>query len=556
VQYNYFADGSLKSVTTNNGATLIAEYSSSPTQARVDYGNGTYAVCEFGSDSLYTLNSISHYREDSPDVLLMTIDYADRDKTGNPETISDTIGDWTYTYDSSGRLASAVPPTGPIPEQPFGGDFDYDWVGNRLSPPVEPNQMVLNKVDQLLEWKGRYVYSYYYDGSLKDVKTPDGVLVASYTYHPDGSLDTIIYPGGTITNTWDTIGNRVGITVNEAAYSFIYDPTADIPAVLEENRPGGVVVRYYRTPDGALIARKKGVEWRYYHYDELGSTRLLTDSSGNVIDQYCYDAWGNVTSHIGSTTDNPYQYVGALGYYTHWQCPDAKLLQLGFRFYNPEIGRFTQIDPIGDELSWYTYCGGNPLAYVDPWGLSRRKNNSNRRGQDFESDIFGRQILSHWLYGGGKTLTFDNDPAWSTYMKNNKMMGKTVGNYLKQQATGMKNGEVKAFKHRIHMEMENGEAMTGYNYLHGTNKNVGDFLISGYISKHKDGKVAFVMTYQWNDKIDPNFQYSSDRQKSRLARLIPFAHPKNYNIHISWTDRSVMNSKGQYIDGWLSPCGE
>jgi RHS repeat-associated protein len=166
------------------------------------------------------------------------------------------------------------------------------------------------------------------------------------------------------------MGNRVGITVNGATCSFIYDPTAGVPAVLEENRPGGVVVRYYRTPDGALIARRNGSDWRYYHYDELGSTRLLTDGSGNVTDTYSYDPWGNTISHVGSTTDNPYQYVGALGYYTHWQSPDVKLLQLGFRFYDPEIGRFTQLDPIKDGLNWYEYNDSNPPAWTDPWGLT------------------------------------------------------------------------------------------------------------------------------------------------------------------------------------------
>jgi RHS repeat-associated protein len=128
-------------------------------------------------------------------------------------------------------------------------------------------------------------------------------------------------------------------------------------------------LQYFRTPDGALIARRNGSDWRYYHYDELGSTRLLTDSSGNVTDTYSYDPWGNITSHIGSTNDNPYLYIGALGYYTHYQDSEFGLLHLGFRFYDPKIGRFTQQDPIGDGLNWYEYVEGNPLAWADPYGL-------------------------------------------------------------------------------------------------------------------------------------------------------------------------------------------
>jgi RHS repeat-associated protein len=96
-----------------------------------------------------------------------------------------------------------------------------------------------------------------------------------------------------------------------------------------------------------------------------------------VTDSYAYDAYGSVISHVGPTQDNPYQYVGALGYYTHYQAPDFKLLQLGFRFYDPETGRFTQADPVGDGINWYAYCGGNPMGFTDPWGLDWLDNTSN-----------------------------------------------------------------------------------------------------------------------------------------------------------------------------------
>ncbi len=47
------------------------------------------------------------------------------------------------------------------------------------------------------------------------------------------------------------------------------------------------------------------------------------------------------------------------------------LVQLGARYYWPELGRFIQQDPIRDGINWYTYAENNPLTYIDPSGLCR-----------------------------------------------------------------------------------------------------------------------------------------------------------------------------------------
>jgi len=44
------------------------------------------------------------------------------------------------------------------------------------------------------------------------------------------------------------------------------------------------------------------------------------------------------------------------------------MLQLGARYYWPEIGRFISQDPIGEEMNPYAYAYSNPLVYADPSG--------------------------------------------------------------------------------------------------------------------------------------------------------------------------------------------
>ena len=41
------------------------------------------------------------------------------------------------------------------------------------------------------------------------------------------------------------------------------------------------------------------------------------------------------------------------------------------RWYDCELGRFTTQDPARDGVSWWIYCGGNPIAFVDFSGLEQ-----------------------------------------------------------------------------------------------------------------------------------------------------------------------------------------
>ena len=101
---------------------------------------------------------------------------------------------------------------------------------------------------------------------------------------------------------------------------------------------------------------------------------MLTQGLSTITDRYDYDAWGNEYPIMVSTLDNPYRYVGQLGYYTHWMDSSlTDLLHLGVRFYEPGVGRFSQVDPAGEGWNWYEYVRNAPLSSTDPRGLKNRK---------------------------------------------------------------------------------------------------------------------------------------------------------------------------------------
>ena len=326
--------------------------------------------------------------------VLATIGYSSRDNAGNPLSMTDWTGSWAYGYDANSRLTTATPPQ-PIPDQPAGGPYGYDWVGNRLNPPTGTNHMVYNAADQLIAWPGMHQYTYYGDGSLQEERSADGSQkMKSYTYTADGLLDEAEFDFTTPTvrryleNTWDADRNRVkyesgvkadSILTPQYRHTFVYYAAALIPAVLKEDG-----IYYVREPSGALLARVDGSSLSYYHFDDLGSTRMLTGASGSVTDKYDYDAYGAVIAHekLAGSVDQPYQYVGQLGYYTCWQEPDLGLLQTGVRFLSLVSNAYTQHDKLWTEVaSAYVYASGSPVSVVDPWGLSPcpKSNPCNRK---------------------------------------------------------------------------------------------------------------------------------------------------------------------------------
>jgi len=108
----------------------------------------------------------------------------------------------------------------------------------------------------------------------------------------------------------------------------------------------------------------------YYSHDGLGSIIAIYDASGNYVNVYMYDEFGNFLQKTENIS-NSYYYTG--------QEFDAisGLYNLRNRYYNASLGRFTQLDPIVDllgiknmqELNGYAYVANNPMILVDPFGL-------------------------------------------------------------------------------------------------------------------------------------------------------------------------------------------
>jgi RHS repeat-associated protein len=105
----------------------------------------------------------------------------------------------------------------------------------------------------------------------------------------------------------------------------------------------------------------------FLHSDHLGSTSLTTDASGNPVARQLYDAWGNVRYVTGTLPTD-------IGYTGQRFDSYIKLVQMGARWYDPEIGRWLSPDTIvpdpvsPQQFNRFSFVTNNPLKYIDPTG--------------------------------------------------------------------------------------------------------------------------------------------------------------------------------------------
>ena len=219
-------------------------------------------------------------------------------------------------------------------------------------------------------------------------------------------------------------------------------------------------------------------------------------------------------------------------------------------------GATTRLAERADELRGPDERGGRRIRND---GGTRR----DERGIHFDNDWAGRAILERYLRGGGD-WTIDGDDDWSEYMMANEslrvaMAGRT-GTAAQEAliaylSTGQQQG---SFDTSFSQAIENGEGIVGYQYLHGTNADVGGFEHSGstVVTPLPDGtyQVTIDASYTWNDVIDPNPEYSTDRWKSTLAEVLTLGQADAYDIHITWGGPTtlVLDAAGNVIsiDGY------
>jgi RHS repeat-associated protein len=216
--------------------------------------------------------------------------------------------------------------------------YVYDDAGNLIQ---KGNQFsVTNDTISFTATEGPGVeyWEYGYDllNRLTEVRK-NNKTVAQYDYDPEGFRVMKSVPNGEITH-------------------YIFDGTEPI---FEKNLNSGKIKSYVYAL-GKHLARVDGAigdtaaKVYYYHNDQVGSIRKITDQQGNVVWDTQYEAFGSQFNQTGSLEE--------LHSFTGKELdPDTGLYYFNARWYDSELGRFVSEDPAADpnNPNLYTYCTNN-----------------------------------------------------------------------------------------------------------------------------------------------------------------------------------------------------
>ncbi len=363
-RFAYDVSGRLASVSDGNGVTYLQNTYDETTGRLKKQTNGNGTSVSYLYDKLGRVVSIEHC--DAEGKIVESLQYC-YDADGRCIRASSLLGEERYEYDNDGQLISVRYPDSPSEA------FTYDAVGNRTTANGATYTVNnLNQYTAISAGMGSSASAITYDKDGNMTSLTDAKGTTSYYYD---TLNRLV----AVTNTaagirwscrYDVFGNRVSVTDNGVTTERTY-LQGSLPSVAAEYVNGQlkerhIVVGAVRIAD--LTTDHSSLTTKYYHADLIGSTRLVTDGNGTIVDRRAYKAFGETRAGGSqSSATATAGYVGTLGVETD----PTGLLFMRNRYYSPTLGRFIQVDPIGlrgGDVNCYRYCSNETGVYVDPLG--------------------------------------------------------------------------------------------------------------------------------------------------------------------------------------------
>jgi RHS repeat-associated protein len=293
------------------------------------------------------------------------------------------VTDWlggvsTFIYDADNRLASMTRPNGVTTT------YSYD-ADNRLTGFSDGT---LASTTLIRDANGRITTA---NRTVPTAATAGGMTAATHSFDAAAQVSTAgfaydamgrltsngattytwdlasrLIGAGTATHTYDGMGYRLSRTTAAGTRNYVWNHALGLSSVAIEKQ-GAADLRYYvYTPGGALLYSidAAGNARHFYHFDEAGNTRFVSNDAGAVEASYAYSPFGVLLASTGAL-DNPFTWQGQMGV-----MDDGNgLYYIRARYYDAGSGRFLSRDAVRSthplKINPYQYALNNPIKYAD-----------------------------------------------------------------------------------------------------------------------------------------------------------------------------------------------
>ncbi len=313
-------------------------------------GNGTATTYTYDSSN-YRLKTLKTVKGA---LTLQDLTYT-FDTGGNVTALADPVpghGNQTFVYDGLDRLTSATGPYGTVTNT-------YDQIGNmlsnsRLSPSTYtyPASGSSSVRPHAVSTAGGNTYTYDANGNMT------GGAGRTITYDYENRPVSVTKSGTTTTFVYDGDGGRVKKTVGTTTTTYIGKLYVCVDTSCAKMIFGGA--------QRIAIKQVTGGSTSYFHPDHLGSTSVLTNSSGVKEQDLVYYPYGETYTNTG-TANVAYKYTGK-------ELDDSTDLYFyEARYYDAVIGRFISADTFvpsptdPQALNRYAYARNNRFHHVLSW---------------------------------------------------------------------------------------------------------------------------------------------------------------------------------------------